>query len=251
MNHVKLLIADDESHAREAISRMVELYCDDVEIVAQASGVAEAIKAIEEHEPDVLLLDINLQDGTGFDIVSHFKNPKFKVVFITAYQEYALQAFRFSALDYILKPVDPDMLAAAVNRAREMTDTERMAVRLDTFIHNMGLASKAHKKIVLNTQETIHVISIHDIVRLEADKNYTRFFIVGQKPILVSRSLIEYDEMLQAHGFFRSHHSHLINLAFVDRYEKRDGGKLMMKDGSEAPVSVRRKEELLAVLSRI
>lgn len=251
MNNLKLLIADDEANVREALAKMVKVYCSNAEVIAQASGVASAIKAIEEHKPDVVLLDIDLKDGTGFDVISHFKPLGFKVIFITAFQEYAIQAFRFSAVDYILKPADPDLLAAAIEKARTHIEQEKTETKLNALIHNMQHVSKGSKKIVLNTQETIHVVNVSDIVRLEADRNYTRFFILNQKPILVSGSLIDYEEMLKAYDFFRSHHSHLINLVFVDRFEKKDGGKLIMKDGSEALVSVRRKDELIAALTRI
>lgn len=248
---LKVLLADDEKNVREAVTGILNLYCDDVEIVGEAASAAAAIKAIANLSPDVVLLDINLKDGTGFDVIQHFKSPKFRIIFITAYQEYAIQAFRFSALDYILKPVEPDLLVNALKKAKEAVDQQMATVTLETFIHNMGHLSKGPKKIVLNTQDTIHVVNVHDIVRLEADGNYTRFFVLNQqKPILVSRSLIDYDDMLSPFGFMRSHHSHLINLTQVDRFEKKEGGKLVMKDGSQALVSVRKKDELLAALGR-
>lgn len=249
--NTRVLIADDEKNVREAISSLLAMYCENVEVVGESSGMASTIAAIEALSPDVVLLDINLKDGTGFDVISHFKTPKFKIIFITAYQEYAVQAFRFSALDYILKPVQPELLADALKRAREVIDQEKTALKLDAFIHNMQHLSRGPRKIVLNTQDTMHVVNIDDIVRLEADRNYTRFFVLNQKMILVSGSLIDYDEMLSPAGFLRSHHSHLVNLSHVDRFEKKDGGKLIMKDGSEALVSIRKKDELLAALARI
>jgi two-component system LytT family response regulator len=249
---LKVLIADDEKNVREAVSGILNLYCEDVEIVGEASSAASTIKAIANLAPDVVLLDIDLRDGTGFDVVKHFKAPKFKIIFITAFQEYAIQAFRFSALDYILKPVQPELLTAAIKKAHEVVDQQLASITLETFIHNIDNLSKGPKKIVLNTQDTVHVVKVSDIVRLEADGNYTRFFILDQKKvILVSRSLIDYEEMLSPLGFLRSHHSHLVNLAQVDRFEKKEGGKLVMKDGSEALVSVRKKDELLAALGRV
>ena len=251
MSDLRILIADDEKNVREAISQMVDMFCEEANVIAESMSVATTIKAIEEHKPDVVLLDIDLKDGTGFDVVQHFQPLKFKVIFITAFQEYAIQAFRFSAIDYILKPADPDLLAAAIKKAKTLIEHEKTGIKLNTLIHNMQDVSKGSKRIVLNTQETLHVVNVSDIVRLEADRNYTRFFVLNHKPILVSGSLIDYEEMLQSFNFFRSHHSHLINLSFVDRFEKRDGGKLVMKDGSDAPVSVRRKDELITVLNRI
>ncbi len=252
MNKVlKVLIVDDEAHVREALSEMVCTFCEDVEIVGEASGSKAGIEAIRKYQPDVVLLDIDLKDGTGFDVVRHFQPLNFKVIFITTYQEYALQAFRFSAIDYILKPADPDLLAEAIRKARVLIGHEQTDLKLNALMHNLQQVSGQSRKIVLNTMETMHVVHVNDIVRLEADRNYTRFFILNQKPVLVSGSLIDYEEMLQSSGFFRSHHSHLVNLAFVDRYEKKDGGRLVMKDGSEALVSVRRKDELIAALGRI
>lgn len=248
---LRILIVDDEKHVREAVSGIVNTFCEDVEIVGEATSAGAAIEAINKQKPDLVLLDIDLKDGTGFDVVAHFQPIPFKVIFITTYQEYALQAFRFSAIDYILKPAEPDLLAEAIEKARVLIGHEQTDHKLSTLLHNLQQGSGQSKKIVLNTQDTMHVVNVSDIVRLEADRNYTRFFLLNQKPILVSRSLIDYEDMLRSFSFFRSHNSHLVNLSYVDRYEKKDGGRLIMKDGSEALVSVRRKDELIAVLSRI
>lgn len=248
---LKILIVDDEQPVREALSGLVAAFCENVEVVGEASGTQAGIDAIRKLQPDVVLLDIDLQDGTGFDVIRHFQPLHFKVIFITTYQEYALQAFRFSAVDYLLKPADPDLLAEAIRKARTLIGHEQTDRKLHTLMHNLEQVSGQHRKIVLNTQEAMHVVPVGDIVKLEADRNYTRFFILHQKPLLVSGSLIDYEEMLHSSGFFRSHHSHLVNLSFVERYEKRDGGRLVMKDGSEALVSVRRKDELVTALNRI
>ena len=251
MEALRLITVDDEARIRTSLIHILEMHCPEVTVVAQADGVAAGVEAIRQHRPDVVLLDVQMGDGTGFDLLKQLMPLNFRVIFVTAHDTYAVQAFKFSALDYLLKPVVPEDLVAALQKAGSQIHASNLDVKLNTFIHNMDGLTRDSKKIVLNTQETIHVINITDIVRCEADRNYTLFVIAGGKSILVSGSLIEYDEMLSPWGFFRSHHSHLVNLSYIDKFEKRDGGRLILKDGSEAPVSVRRKDDLIAAIHRI
>jgi two-component system LytT family response regulator len=189
--------------------------------------------------------------GTGFDLLKKYTEIPFKIIFITAYQDHAVKAFKFSALDYLLKPVNPDELIAAVEKAQEAISKNKLSDKLEIFMNTMQDIGRAPKKIVLKTSDNIHIINISEIVRCEADGNYSSFHILNKKPVLVSNTLKEYDEMLSAQGFFRAHQSHLININQVERYEKKDGGCLIMKDGSQIPVAVRKKEELLSLLQGI
>jgi two-component system LytT family response regulator len=248
---VRTIIVDDEKKARETISGILRMYCENAVLVAEAENVSSAIEAIERHKPDLVLLDINMPGGNGFELLRHFSKADFKIVFITAYEEFAIKAFKFSALDYILKPVDPDELVAAVEKVKGLIEKESMDTKLKAFIDNMDNISREVKKIVLKTSESIHVLNVHEIIRCEADRNYTSFILSSGKKILVSNTLKEYDEMLSSYRFFRAHQSHLVNIDHIERYEKKEGGFLIMKDRSFVPVSVRKKETLLSLLENI
>src|ERR1700752_5243992 len=174
---IKLLIADDEENVREALGSMVKLYSTDIKIVDSVNSVASAIKSISQHKPDVVLLDIEMKDGTGFDVLKQFPSPAFKVIFITAYQQYAVEAFRFSALDYLLKPVDPDLFTEAIRKATDIIDKEKISLKIDSFLYNMENISKGMKKIILKTSDNIHVVNLQDIIYCEADRSYTNFYL--------------------------------------------------------------------------
>lgn len=248
---MKIVIVDDEKRIRNALTGILKLHCPNITMVAEAEDVDSAIKVINEHAPDVVLLDIKMPGGTGFDLLKKMMPIQFKVIFITAFDKHALQAFKFSAVDYLLKPVMPEELIAALKRTEEQLSAENNNSKLKTFMSNLSGLTKETKKIILNSQDKMHIISVPDVIRCEADGNYTSFVLANKRTITVSKPLKEYDEMLTPLGFFRSHHSHLVNLSFVDLLDKRDGGLLIMKDGSEVPVSVRKQSELVAALNRI
>ncbi len=248
---IKAVIVDDEKRARETIAGILKLYCPAVQVVAEAEDVGSALKVLEKHEPNLVLLDINMPGGTGFDLLKKVDTRKFKLVFITAYEEHAVKAFRCSALDYILKPINPDELKEAIDKAEVQLEKEQMDTRLETFLSNMETSSRDGKKMVLKTSDSIHVVNIIDIVRCEADRNYTIFYLKTGKKILVSNTLKEYDDLLASYRFFRAHQSHLVNIDCIERYEKKEGGCLVMNDRSIVPVSVRKKETLLSLLESI
>ncbi len=251
MGQLKVLIVDDEENVREAIRQLVGLYCPDAVVVAEAESVSAAVKAINTHQPDIVLLDINIKDGTGFDVLKNFPVPKFKVVFITAYQEYAIQAFRFSALDYLLKPVDPDLLSLALKKAQDALDKEKVSLKIESFLYNMDDLSKGKKKIILKTADNIHVVNIQDIMYCEADRSYTNFFLADKTRILVSNTLGDYEDLFAEHGFLRIHQSYLLNVSYIKRYEKGEGGKVILPDNISLPVSTRKKDQLLQLLSNL
>ena len=251
MEPLRIVLVDDEVRIRTSIKHLIGMYYDNAQVVGEADEVHSAMDVIKGQKPDVVLLDINMPGGSGFDLLKQFNPLPFKVIFITAFDSYAVQAFKFSALDYLLKPVNPDELVAALQKAHKYLHAEETGIRMEAFLQNMSGTTRETKKIVLNTQEAMHIINVTDIVRCEADRNYTKFIVAGSKNILVSGSLKEYDEMLSPYGFFRSHHSHLVNLDFIDRFDKRDGGRLILKDGSDILLAVRKKDELMAVLSKI
>ena len=242
---MKTIIIDDEEKSRKIIYNYINSYCSNVEIVAQADSVASAYKAITELKPELILLDINMLDGTGFDLLNKFEKLNFKIIFITAYEEYAIKAFKFSALDYLLKPVNPQELIDSIQKAHRVIDFEALEVKYKTFLANYNPQIKADKKLVLKTAESIHVIEVKDIIRLEADGSYSNIYINDGRKIMVSKNLKEYEELLTNYNFFRPHHSHLVNLNFIQSFEKRDGGTLIMKDKTAIPVATRRKDDLM------
>lgn len=244
---LKAIIIDDEQRARETIENILVNYCEEIEVIDQAHDVSSAIVAIKKQKPDIIFLDINMPDGTGFDVLRKLDKIDFRVIFITAYQEHAIQAIKFNAFDYILKPIDPDELINAVKNVSETIEKYLDNDDLQMILTNIQESQNKPKRIVLKTAENIHLVDIRDIIRCEADRNYTMFYIQGQKKILVSKTLKDYEETLSAYGFYRSHQSHLININYIDNFERADGGSVIMKDGSKVPVSTRKKEQLLKI----
>lgn len=237
----KVLIIDDEKPTRTFIRKMLESFDLNLSVYTDGENVASGIEAIEEIQPDIVLLDIQMPDGNGFDVLKNVKFKQFEVIFITAFQEFAVQAIKFSALDYILKPIDAEELQTAITNALQLVDHKKDGTQFAVLQNNIQPHHK--RKIVLKTQESIFVIEIDDIVHCEADKNYTFFYLTDGKKILVSKTLKDYDTMLTGFSFFRVHQSHLINLNYVERYDKHDGGSVILKDGSSVPLSPAKKEQ--------
>ena len=246
MNMIRAIIVDDEKHCREELSGILKLTATDIEVVAEAANVREAVILIEKFRPDLLFLDISLGDGFGFDVLEKVGYREFRVIFITAHDQYAIRAFRFNALDYILKPVDRDTVAEAINKVRiQPLFSSGFEERFDSLIQKN---QHTRRKIALPAFESITMVNISDIIRCASDGNYTTFFTLKGNPIVVSRSIKEYDELLTPMNFFRVHQSHLVNLNYVHQFLKEDGGILVMEDGSKVEVSRRRKEALIEIL---
>jgi two-component system LytT family response regulator len=245
----KALIIDDENRTRELIAKMITSFGFDIEAIPVGENVQSGIKAIEEIKPDIVFLDIQMPDGTGFDVLRSVKNKNFEVVFITAHEEFAIKAIKFSALDYLLKPIDPSELRAAVERAIKAVDDKKEDSQFDALQSNIQPNQK--RRLVLKTQESVFVVELHEIIRCEADRNYTSFFLVGGKKILVSKTLKEYETLLSSHNFLRVQQSHLINLDYVDRYDKGNGGSVVMKDGSEVPLSPAKRDVFFKILENL
>ncbi len=245
----KILIIDDEKPTREFIRRMLESFKLNASIFIDGENVETGIKAIEEIEPDLVLLDIQMPDGNGFDVLKRTQFKKFEVIFITAFQEFAIQAIKFSAMDYILKPIDMEELQSSVTRALDAIHQKADESQFMALQNNIQPNQK--RKLVLKTLESIHIVDIENIIRCEADKNYTSFYLVDGKRILVSKTLKDYDTMLSGHNFFRVQQSHLINVNFIERYDKQDGGYVIMKDGASVPLSPAKKELFFKLLENL
>lgn len=245
----KVLIIDDENRTRNLIANMIESFGLNVETIPEGENVQSGIKAIEKYKPDIVFLDIQMPDGTGFDVLQSIPNKNFEVIFITAHEEFAIKAIKFSALDYLLKPVDPLELKAALEKALNSLEEESEGSQFDALQMNINPSEK--RRLVLKTQESVHVVELDEIIRCEADRNYTSFFLQHGKKILVSKTLKEYETLLSTHNFLRVQQSHLININYVDRYDKKNGGAVVMKDGSEVPLSPAKREVFFKRLENI
>lgn len=204
--------------------------------------------------PQVVFLDIQLNDGTGFDILEKLrqKNGEIKtnIVFITAHEQYAIKAFRFSALDFLLKPVDPDDLQKVIAKINAEIEKNNSFSHIDLLLENIRKKVDNFKRIALSNSDGIHLFEVNDIIRCESEDNYTKFFIKNAKPVLISKTLKDYEELLSEHGFERIHQSHLINLNYLKSYIKKDGGYVIMQDDSHLPISQRKKERLQNILTK-
>lgn len=240
---LKSVIIDDEFNSRESLKMLLESYCENVEVCALCQNVGEALKAIATHQPDLVFLDIQLQRETGFDLLAQIKDPTFDVIFTTAFSEYAIKAFRFSALDYLLKPIDPNELQQAVQKAHKKSPQKNLG-QLHQMIQNLN-TSQQNYKLALPTADGLIFIAVGDIAYCEADSNYTIIHLKDQKKYVVSRTLKEYEELLAEHNFFRIHHSYLVNLNVVKQYVRGEGGYVVINDNISLDVSKRKKDAFL------
>jgi two-component system LytT family response regulator len=249
---ITALLIDDDSNLRKGMKGLLSLYAPDIQILGEADSVKAGISAIEYHQPNVIFLDIQLGDGTGFDILEQIvqKNGSLSchVVFITAHEQYAVKAFRFSALDYLLKPVDPEELSKVIDKIKKALTGNDNYAHIDLLLENIRKKVDKFKRIALSTSDGIHLFEVSDIIRCESQDNYTKFYIKDRKPILIAKTLKEYEDLLSEQGFERIHQSHLINLAYLRSYIKKDGGYAVMADNSHLPISQRKRERLQELL---
>jgi two-component system, LytTR family, response regulator len=243
---MKALIVDDIPQARQTLLRDLQAYCPGVEVIGEANGVVEAVKFLNKNQVDVVFLDIQMDDGSGFDILDMIPEIHFDIVFITANDGHALRAFKYSAVDYLLKPVDPDELVKAVAKAGKRVSEQHL--KYDLLRKNNK--SEAHEILALNSQDKIQLVKIADVVRCQSVDNYTHFFMTDGKKIVVSRTLKEYDELLGEHKFLRVHHSHLVNAKKIVEFQKNDD-LLLLSDQSTIPVSSRKKQEVIKALENL
>src|SRR5690349_20883607 len=238
------IIVDDELKSRESLKILVEDFCQNVEVKALCQDVAEALVAIKMHKPDVVFLDIHLQRETGFDLLTRLKDFDFEVIFTTAYSEYAIKAFKFSAIDYLLKPIDIEELKAGLVKVEKKVNGN-ISGRLKQMMDNLKGGSVENFKLALPTTDGLLFIRVNDIVYCEASSNYTQIFMHDGKKHLVSRTLKEYEDILRESNFFRIHHSYLINLNLVKKYVRGEGGYVVMNNDTSLDVSKRKKEAFL------
>lgn len=247
---VQVVIIDDEEHIRDSLVKLLARHCPQVTVAGTADGVASGKKVLEELHPDLVLLDIQMNDGTGFDLLQSLSPIDFKVIFITAYDQYALQAFRFCAVDYLLKPVNPEQLVSAIDRAGLLI-RDQFNIQMNALYENLRSVARQDKKIILKTTEQIHLLDLKNIVGCESDSCYTTVHTMEGVHIMVAKTLKEFEEMLTGCGFYRVHKSHLINLAHIKRFDKQDGGYIVLTNNLKIPVASRKREEMLELLERM
>lgn len=241
------ILIDDMELARASLKSLLA-NIPNIEIVGEADSVVSGAKLLRKSDADILFLDIHLGDGEGFDILEIVPDSQVKVIFTTASDEHAIKAFRFAAIDYLLKPIDTEELASAIEKVSNTPI--QVAEQIDLL--KSGIKSgQGSGKLALHTSDQILIVDITDIIRMEASGNYTQFFFVDKSKLLITKTLKEYDKTLSSEGFLRTHQSHLVNPSFIKAYVKTEGGYIEMKDGSIIPVSVRKKAAIVEALGKI
>jgi two-component system, LytTR family, response regulator len=247
---IRTVIIDDEKNVRELIRNILSDLCPGVEVVGEADGVNSGLKLIKDSHPDLLLLDIKMEDGTGFDLMAQYKGEPVRIVFITAYEEYAIRAIKLSAVDYILKPIAPQDLKNAIEKTEHLLAAEH-EMKVKTLLGNLNNHLHDDKKIVLRTHDKLHYIPVGDIIYGESDSSYSTFYLKDKTAIIVSRTLKEFEDILAGYGFYRPHKSYLINLKHIRAYDKTEGGNIIMAEQSVIPISDKKKEEFLNLMENL
>lgn len=247
---MKVFLLDDEDNARSTVKSYLLNSSIEVSELKEANSVATALEVLSSFKPDLAFLDINLPDGLSFDILARIglNNINFKIIFISAYDTYAIKAFKFNAIDYILKPVDPQEFTLSIQRASHNLQSHEQLKNLKEDFTN---EAQALNKLVLKDNQSIRIVDIHEIIRCQSENNYTLFSLKDGEQILITRTLKDYEDILKGKLFFRPHKSHLINLKHLKKYDKADGGQIEMSDGSTVPLSRFKKDVFMKVLDQL
>jgi two-component system LytT family response regulator len=248
---LKAIIIEDEKTSRDTLKALLSRYCHQVEVISEADGVQTGLEAINMEHPDIVFLDIQMPDGSGFKLLEGLKKIDFEIIFVTAFDQYAIQAIKYSALDYLLKPVIPEELINSVEKAEKKKITAQINKNIQVLLENIRAPGEKPHKIVLSTADKIHVVEVDHILRCESDDYYTRFYFTDGKSLLISKTLKENEELLREHNFIRTHKSHLVNTKYISTYFKHDGGYIQMSDGAKIPVSRRKREQIMKALSHL
>ena len=240
---LKGIIVDDEFKSRESLRILLEEFCEGVEVCALCQNVDEGLEAIKKYKPEIVFLDIQMQRESGFDLLTRIKNIGFEVIFTTAHSEYAIKAFKFSAIDYLLKPIDIAELKRAIGKVDKKMNGD-ISTRLQHLIQNLQPAQGNHK-LALPTLDGLVFVKVSDIIYCEASSNYTEIIVQGGKKYVVSRTLKEYEDLLTGHNFYRIHNSYLINLNAIKKYIRGEGGYVVMNNDQSLTVSKRKKDGFL------
>lgn len=243
---MRAILIDDEPIGIRAVKKMLELNCPEVEVVSTCTDADTGRQRIEELKPDVVFLDIQMPEKSGLDMLGEIDEKNFEIIFVTAHNEYVLQALQFSAVDYLMKPVDEDRLVEAVQRVKKRLQKGRLNENTETLLHNINKAiSPLDMRLCLPTLKGFTILKLDEIIYCEAQRSYTLFYLTQGKNIMVSKPLFDYDRLLAGTTFFRIHKSFLINLVHVKEYLRGDGGTVIMTNNMELEVSRRKKEQFL------
>lgn len=250
---IKTVIIDNEQPARETLRSKINKVCQGLEIIGEADGVETGIELINNSQPDLVFLDIQMEDGTGFDLIEKIAEEKkinFAIIFVTAYDQYAIKAIKYSALDYLLKPVMLNELVDAVKRVSTSTHVKNWNINCHVLLENQSKQKIKLKKIVINTSKTVNICNVADIIFCQSEGSYTIVYLKNNRQITSSKILKDYEELLKGEGFYRVHHSYLINTTHIESYNKSEDS-IKTIEGSIVPVARSKKEELLEMLSKL
>ncbi|WP_153800177.1 LytR/AlgR family response regulator transcription factor [Foetidibacter luteolus] len=245
---LKAILVDDEENSLNGLHEKINRHCNGIEVISALSQPAIAIEAINNLKPDILFLDIEMPGMNGFTLLQKLQHKNFELIFVTAYDHYAIKAIRYSALDYLVKPVEPDELKSAVDRAVEKRNSSTSKQQFELLMENITLQQKSFKRLAVPSYDGLHFVKIEDIIYLEAHVNYTHIHITNKQKYVVSRTIKDYEELLPADTFLRIHNSYIINKDFVERYIRGDGGQVVLSNGITLDVSKRKKTEFLKAI---
>lgn len=246
---ITAIIIDDEAKGRLALREKLSAYCSQVQVVAEASNGQEALLLIQHHKPQLVFLDIEMPRMNGFDMLKALPEKNFQVIFTTAYDQYAIKAIKYAAFDYLLKPIDIEELKQAVEKIEQKKEHQTQS-QAELLQQNIQHPKKQLNKLAIPTLDGLLFFDINDIVHLEANSNYTFIYFMGRPKITASKTLKEFEDILPESIFFRTHHSHLINLHYIQRYIKGDGGQIELQNGNMVDVSRRKKEAFLKAIGQ-
>lgn len=247
---IKTVIIEDEKKSLEMLAAIITKNCPELDIVGLAGGVNEGVEMINSRKPELVFLDISMPDGSGFDLLERVAGSKFELIFATASDQHAIRAIRYSACDYLLKPIDIDELKAAVDKVVKKKNAIPNMENLQFLIQHLKRADENFQKITLPTGNAYEIVNVKDIIRCEADGSYTIFYLTDKRKLMVSVGLKHYEELLPESDFIRVHHHHLINMSHVVRFLKEDGGYAVMSDGTKIEISRRKKETFMEKLNK-
>lgn len=244
---MKILLVDNETKVRTLLKDMINVVAQGLHTIEEADGVVTGLQKIKNFHPDIIFLDVEMNDGTGFDLMQQIPKPSFQLIFTTAHNQYAVQAFKCSAIDYLLKPVDFTELENALQRAAANISGQTLNQQMEVLLHQLS-SKNNDKQIVLKDSEASYFVKVSDILYCEAEGSYTKFYFAAEKPIVISKNLSTYEDLLGTNGFIRTHHSYLVNSSKIKMYDKTDGGTLVLTSGHTVPISHRKKDYVMTLL---
>jgi two-component system LytT family response regulator len=243
------IIVDDEKNSREVLETMLQKHCPDITVLKSCSGGEEVLDRLQKETPDILFLDIEMPGMNGFEMLGHIDKPGFEIIFTTSYSEYAIKAIKHSALDYLLKPIDKDELIYAVQKASK-NKTHVSSSRIERLLELLEV-KRSTKRFAVSTSEGLIIVNAADIAYCESDGPYCKFYFTNNKTLITSKTLKETEEVLQDCDFCRIHHSYLINMKFVDKYIRGEGGEVILTNGKKLPVSRAKKQDFLHLFEKL